>query len=120
MTLTLDCPRSAETEARAFFAVLTSATPEVSTAPPPVGATRDPAAMIAVAALVMAVPSVVLSTLQLKECREIKSALSALKATLEHSGKTARLTLPSGTSIDFARTSNDAAMDLIIKDLGGR
>ncbi len=123
MPLKLDCPKASEMEARALMAALTTAEPEVTETVPPTDPTRDPALLIGLATLILTIPGAVLATLEIKDRldrREVKRTLEALKAKLAETEGSARLTLPSGTSVELARTSTDAAVDLIIKDLSQR
>lgn len=121
MTLTLDCQSGAENEARAFIAALLPTEPEVTETKTTSAQTRDAATVIALATLALTVPGAVLATLQIKDHldrRKIKKTLEALKAKLAEADGSARLTLPSGASIDLTRTSTDAAIDQITEELG--
>ncbi|MDJ0631457.1 MAG: hypothetical protein QNJ44_24610 [Rhodobacter sp.] len=68
------------------------------------------------------IATLVLAAVELRKALkrpEVKAAIEALKAKLSKADSSARLTLPSGASVDLARTSTDAAIDLIIAERGG-
>ncbi|MCP3970045.1 MAG: hypothetical protein GY717_06970, partial [Rhodobacteraceae bacterium] len=120
MSLTLECPQSMGPEARALMAALAPVKPETLRSEPPASQTRDPATLIALASLVLSVPGAVLATLEVKERldrRDIKPRLDALKERLSVADGSARLHFPSGASMDLARTSTDAAIDMVIREL---
>ncbi|WP_299298808.1 hypothetical protein [uncultured Tateyamaria sp.] len=122
MTLTLECAQSVDPEARALMGALATVAPTATRNTPPTIQTRDPATILVAATLVLTVPGAILATLEIKdrlERREIKRTLEALKEKLAEADGSAHLTFPSGASVDLAHTSTDAAVDLMIRELGG-
>ena len=121
MTLTLNCPPDAAAQARAVLCALGVDAPEEARVGPPSDLTRDMVTMMALGTLILTAPPAVLAALEIKDRlqrRALKRALEMLKDRLAELDQPARLTFPSGASLDLARTGTDAAIDLILKELG--
>ncbi len=121
MDLRLEITDIAETEATAFLAALAPITPDTRPITPDGDQTRDAALLIGIAGLVMSFPGAALAALQLRDHldrRRMRDTLEALKAKLEEAGGEAKMQLPSGATLDIARTGTDAAVDLLLGELG--
>ena len=82
---------------------------------------RDPATGLAVASLILSLPGAVLATLQIKEHldrRRLRVRVEALKKRVEATDDEATLRTRTAGSVDLRRTSTDAVVDLLLRDLG--
>lgn len=122
MDLRLEATDTVAPESRELLAALVDAVPREEPVAVGKGKKFGGAEVVAILALVVALPQGVDALLNLRDRldrRRIRNTLRALKAKLEAEGGAAVLHLPSGREVDLASTGTDAAIDLIIKELGG-
>jgi hypothetical protein len=84
---------------------------------------RDLATGIAIASLILSLPGTVLATLQIEEQLDrsrLRDRVAALKTRLDATDAEATLEMPGARRVEIRRTSTDAIVDLLLRDLGAR
>jgi hypothetical protein len=113
-------PKAVADEAAALLREIGQRDPDRPTPEADADLRRDPATGLAIASLILSLPGAVLATLDLKERldrRRLRDRVDALKKGIEATDDEATLTTPR-CSVDLRRTSTDAVVDLLIRDLG--
>jgi hypothetical protein len=97
--------------------------PDRRTPEPEAEPRRDPATGLAIASLILSLPGAVLATLQIKEHLDrsrLRDRVDGLKTRLAAADAEATLETPGAGAVDLRRTSTDALVDLLLRDLGRR
>lgn len=113
-------PKAVADEAAALLREIGQRDPDRRTPEADAELRRDPATGLAIASLILSLPGAVLATLELKERldrRGLRDGVEALRKRVEATATEATLTTPK-SSVDLRRTSTDAVVDLLIRDLG--
>jgi hypothetical protein len=113
-------PETGAGDASALLREVGRREPDRRTPEPDADQRRDPATGLAIASLILSLPGAVLATLEIKEHldrRRLRDRVEALKKRVEATDDEATLTTPR-SSVDLRRTSTDAVVDLLIRDLG--
>ena len=113
-------PGAAADQAAALLREIAQREPDRRTPEPDASQRRDPATGLAIASLILSLPGAVLATLQIKEHldrRRLRDRVEALKKQVKVTDHEATLTTRT-SSVDLRRTSTDAVVDLLIRDLG--
>jgi hypothetical protein len=113
-------PEAVADQATALLREIARREPDRRTPEPDADQRRDPATGLAIASLILSLPGAVLATLELKERldrRRLRDRVDNLKKGIEGTDDEATLTTPT-RSVDLRRTSTDAVVDLLIRDLG--
>lgn len=120
MTISVDLhgvdPGAARPAAEAFLHELSEASPEVTEVAKTDSTKIDPGTIIGIVTLVLSLPGVVLTGLQLQETlrrRRLAARVEALKANLEEFDIEATLNLSSGTALDLRRAQTDRIIEAL-------
>ena len=116
-------PEAAAGEAAALLREVGRREPERRAPEADAGEQRDLATGLAIASLILSLPGTVLATLQIKEQLDrgrLRDRVLALKTRLEATDAEASLQSPAAGRVDLRRTSTDAVVDLLLRDLGAR
>ena len=113
--------RGAADQAAALLEEISGREPERAAQEAPEGPRKDLATAVAIASVILSIPSAVLAALQVKDRldrRRLRDRVEAARARLAEIDSEATLTTPQGRSVDLRRTSTDEVVDLLMRDLG--